>query len=263
MLIKNEVKYIDNLILLWKEAFNDEEDYIKLLFETLYKDNVLIFAEFDNDRIVSAFYLINSVIRSGNSLLDGYYLYAAATLKSHRNKGLMGKLIKEAQMYVASEGKAFISLVPGEKYLYSYYEKFGFETVMYRGKDLISSVGKSDKTDYSYISFVDYFEKREGKISVSSHNLCKEAYRYAAKCYEYLGIKAVSTDDFTFIYDVENNCIKELIFENVYNTVNLLPVKGDYTVYSPTGKEKEPFGMVWFFDINKKIENVYMNIALD
>ena len=266
MHIKPAEEYIYDLFNLWKEAFGDEEAYIKLFFETVYKENVTVFADFDNGKIVSAFYLMRSFIRDKNAVYDGYYLYAAATLKEYRGKGIMGKLITEAQNYVSAEGKSFISLVPGEEYLYSYYKKFGFSSVMYRRKDIIECDGENG-TYERYISFDEYFKKRDCVLKIKAHCFFQKVYSYAAACYEYLGLKALGGDDFLLVVDTKNNCVKELLTNSfdelsVYDKMkNILP-EGRYTVYSPFGKEKEPYGMVWFAD-EKIREEIYMNIALD
>ena len=263
MQIKASDEYKDDLFLLWKEAFGDEDGYISLFFNSIYKKNTRIFASLDNGKIVSALYLIPSYISADGKAYEGFYLYAAATLKSHRGRGIMETLINEAKNYASENGKAFISLVPGEEYLYSYYKKFGFEPVMYRGKSIINSTNDNAKADGYQISFDTYFNERDKKISVPSHHLCAEAYGYARLCYEYLGLRSFSTDNIAVIYDAENKCIKELLSENDDALIKSVLSKGDYIAYSPYGNEKEPFGMVWFADENIKIKDIYMNIALD
>ena len=95
-----------------------------------------------------------------------------------------------------------------------------------------------------------------------------DAYGYAERCYEYLGLKAYSYKDISFILDIENSCIKEFLTERSDYTSALselqkvLP-KGVYTVYSYKGKDNEPFGMVWFTDNDISLNEIYMNIALD
>lgn len=263
MLIKASDKYIRDLFSLWKEAFGDEDGYINLFFDTVYKENIIAFAEADNSKIVSVLYLMRSYIKYGSKLYDGYYLYAAATLKAYRGKGIMGKLINEAKDYVLSEGKSFISLVPGEEYLYSYYKKFGFESVMYRGKDFVLCDSATDKTADFTVAFENYFKNRQKVIDGASHHFSSEAYSYASKCYEYLGIKAIEAEYFSFIYDRENKCVTELLSSDGNETLKAFLPKGEYAVCSPNGEKKEKFGMVWFSDESLRIENIYMNIALD
>ena len=257
--------YEKDLFLLWKEAFSDEDAYIKLFFETVYKKDVTVFAELDNDRIVSALYLMPSFIKNKDTLLNGFYLYAAATAKKYRGKGIMARLITEAQNFAAAEGKVFISLVPGEDYLYSYYEKFGFFPVMYRGKITVECRAESVLND-SIISLKDYFAYRDSMLTSNAHLLCNDAYIYAASCYEYLGLKAIKADSFMLLLDSGSNCIKELLLNDesnltVFDEIKKVLPKGKYTAYTPFG-EAEPFGMVWFAK-EKICDKIYMNIALD
>ena len=195
MLIKASENVKKDLFSLWKEAFGDEDGYIELFFKTLFNENIRIFAEASDNKIVSVLYLMRSYIKTEEKIYDGYYLYAAATKLAYRGKGIMGKLINEAKDYVISQGKDFISLVPGEEYLYSYYKKFDFEPVMYRGKDIIESAGTCEAFEKHAITFDEYFRNREKELNVSAHCFYNEVYEYAEKCYEYLGLNAVRYAD--------------------------------------------------------------------
>lgn len=110
-----------DLRLLWQEAFGDSEETLDNFSVTgfspdrchcIWKDGVP----------VSALYWFDCQ-------LQGYklaYLYAVATLKSHRSKGLARQLLDETHKILKKRGYAGAILVPGEPDLFAFYEKMGY-----------------------------------------------------------------------------------------------------------------------------------------
>lgn len=157
-------KYKKSLADLWNVVFGDSYEYINNIYKEEYKEDILCFAEIEDEKAVSAFYLLRSCLHFDGKNYDGWYLYSAATLPEHRSKGLMGKLIKEAQQFCVSEGYDFISLVPANDGLYTYYDKFGFyEAMYYRSSTFrpsyISSSAVVQITDYDMIKYMRSFYK--------------------------------------------------------------------------------------------------------
>jgi GNAT superfamily N-acetyltransferase len=115
------------LISLWQTVFGDREETIRYFLENAVETGD-IFAEKINGKIVSAFYLVNATLVSGNKEKNVKYLYAAATLPEYRKQGIMSKMIKYAAEYVKQENTGYIALCPADESLYDYYEKLGFVT---------------------------------------------------------------------------------------------------------------------------------------
>ena len=112
---------IAELRLLWQEAFGDSEETLDNFFASCYSpDRCLCICE---DGIpVSALYWFDCE-------LCGYklaYVYAVATLKSHRGKGLARQLMEQTHETLKNQGYAGAILVPGEQSLFSYYERLGY-----------------------------------------------------------------------------------------------------------------------------------------
>ena len=106
---------------LWQEAFGDSEETLDNFFATGFSPDRFR-CIYEAGRPVSALYWFDCT-------LDGHklaYLYAVATLKSHRGQGLARQLMLEAHEILKSSGYAGAILVPGEKELFSYYEKLGY-----------------------------------------------------------------------------------------------------------------------------------------
>ena len=234
--------YKDTLSELWHNVFGDSYSYIELIFNKDFDDSILCFAELEGDEVVSAFYLLESSLLYNANTYKGYYLYAAATDKSHRGKGLMAKLIEEAQLYCKENGYDFISLVPSEESLYGYYGRFGFVSAMYS-----TSQNVSISDSYSTIDPMNYYYLR--KKYCKDHIVFDElAFSYAADCLKAAGYDFCSDGNCILIKNSENEII-ELLSQDDENC------------------KKHPFGML--YPINHKLKrnwkytDIYMNIALD
>ncbi len=269
MLIQSESRFIPSLKAVWKNVFGDEDEYIDLFFSSVFK-KCKTFAFFENEKIVSVLYLLDCKIRFGGELFSGYYLYAAATEKEYRKKGIMQKLISEAEEYSEKNGKDFISLVPANDGLYRYYSKFGFQTAMYKCADesvpIETVEPKTEKVSASeYTAF--RFENTENAFLWET-----EEMNYVFSCFAYYNTYAFKTEDSFFILNEEENEIKELLckkeaFEKGKNSLSALNSKEALQITSRFGKTKLPFGMI--YPINKKLkrqwskDDIYMNLALD
>ncbi len=115
----------DELISLWQTVFGDNKETIRYFFENAVETGD-IFAEKINGRIVSAFYLVNATLITGNNENNVKYLYAAATLPEYRKQGIMSRMIKYAAEYVKQKNADYIALCPADESLYDYYGKLGF-----------------------------------------------------------------------------------------------------------------------------------------
>lgn len=257
MLISPEKKFIPDLFSLWKTCFHDEDGYIRLFFEREY-ENCKTFAAFEDGEIVSVLYLLDCFISLEGERYDGYYLYAAATKPCCRGKGLMSALIKEAEDFAEHEGRAFIALVPGEESLYGYYERFGFDKLMYkyRTKADFGTPCRTEKCERDdYLSF-----RLSGLANCVQFE--KSEFSYVADCYEYSDISIFKGDGFRLICDGET--VYELLGENT-------GAAGGKTVFSQyplsVSSEKITFGQLYFTseETAEKFSNadIYMNHALD
>ena len=106
---------------LWQEAFGDSDAFLDSFFATGFSsDRCHYLAE--NGEIVSALYWFDCYI----SHYKLAYLYAVATAKKHRGKGLAQKLMTQTHSRLAETGYAGAILVPGEEPLFAFYEKLGY-----------------------------------------------------------------------------------------------------------------------------------------
>ncbi len=255
MLIENKDKYRDSLIALWNKVFGDSEDYIRLFFKRAYFDSEC-FGEIVCGEVVSALYLLKCEIKFEGKTYKGRYLYAAATLPEHRNKGLMAKLIGEAQPYAREGELDFIALVPADDSLYDYYGKFGFVTSMYKYK--LTADTAAENKSYGEITAEEFHKIR------SSSNINMLVYNevinnYAFECLKFSGNKIISLSDNSYYIEGEE------LFSNGDLSISEVPAGGTviYTNSPFSNSEKIRNGMIYSVNDSFKPHNIYMNIALD
>lgn len=59
------------------------------------------------------------------------YLYAVATHKDYRNRGICRALMENAHLLLQKSGYAGVILVPAEEHLFPFYERMGYTTCAY------------------------------------------------------------------------------------------------------------------------------------
>jgi len=117
---------------LWREAFGDDEKFISSFLNAYMIPEYNVPVAVENNKIVSALYLVDFDLYSETKLLGGCaYLFAAATKKSCRGKGFMSALVKYSAGLCANRGLKAVFLFPQAQNakLFGFYSKFGFETI--------------------------------------------------------------------------------------------------------------------------------------
>lgn len=265
-------KYKESLARLWHTVFGDEYGFIELVFKSEYDDCVLCFAELENERAVSAFYLIENTLKFEGRTFRGYYLYAAATLPECRGRGLMSSLIKQALEYCRQSGCDYVSLVPSEESLYSYYSRFGFLTAMYRCEALSKGDGASflSLPELTAEAALEMRNGFEGNIISFSES----AFSYAADCLYYYGHRFYALNGSSYLLCSAEGDFAELFSAKADPDEGLKGPCGRYNKLTAPffvkGCEEcrcVPYGML--FPVNAALErtwkptDIYMNIALD
>lgn len=113
---------IADLKILWQEAFDDPDDFTDLFFNKIYSP-ARCHCILDQGAPASALYWFDCYV-SGRKLA---YVYAVATLKSHRGQGLAQKLIHETHEILRQQNYAGVILVPAGEKLFAFYKNLGYE----------------------------------------------------------------------------------------------------------------------------------------
>lgn len=118
-------KDIPKLYALWEEAFGDTKETVDLFFDTCFQMQNTLVAVCDG-QVRSVVYLLRNVLQNGGKSFTASYIYAAATEKSYRGKGLMQALLTYTAETEAARDTDFLYLVPANAHLFRYYEKCGY-----------------------------------------------------------------------------------------------------------------------------------------
>lgn len=112
---------IPGLRRLWKQAFGDEDAFLDVFFTVGYApERCRCITE--NGEVIAALYWFNCAL-DGRKLA---YIYAVATSKAHRGKGLCHTLMAHTHEALKNAGYAGSLLVPGEEGLFRLYETMGY-----------------------------------------------------------------------------------------------------------------------------------------
>ncbi len=108
---------------LWKEAFGDEDAVIDSFFSTAYaSDRCRCITE--GDEILAALHILDCKCDDRPVA----YLYAVATAKKHRRKGLCRRLMEDTRRVLGELGYHGILLMPENEALRRFYGSMGYET---------------------------------------------------------------------------------------------------------------------------------------
>lgn len=117
-----EAEQIPQLKRLWMEAFGDSEEFLSRFFDGVFSpDRCRCVTE--KDGVAAALYWFDCQAE-GRPLA---YLYAVATVKKHRGKGLCRSLMENTHSLLAELGYAGSILVPEGQGLFRMYRGMGYE----------------------------------------------------------------------------------------------------------------------------------------
>ncbi len=107
---------------LWSEAFGDGDEFLDAFFDTAFAPERAL-AVYDDGDIIAALYWFDCECR-GKPVA---YIYAVATAKASRGKGVCHALMAEAHRRLSDRGYCGAVLVPGEKSLFDFYATMGYK----------------------------------------------------------------------------------------------------------------------------------------
>ena len=116
---------IPALTALWREAFGDSEAEIARFFAAVYPSAEGFAAEEDG-ALASMLFALPVTLAAGQTALPAAYLYAVATLRAFRGRGLAKALMAYAEKRLQKRGARAVLLVPGEPSLVGFYEPLGY-----------------------------------------------------------------------------------------------------------------------------------------
>lgn len=216
----------NGLINLWNEAFGDSIESIEFFLNARFNPGNTLIAE-DNGKIISMLFLFEGKVACGDGIFDAYYLYAAATLKAYRGRGIMAEMLKSAKNLAVQRNVDLICLKPADDRLFDYYEKHGYKsvfsikTVTLHGNfsALCNLSGKDNCADYS--------EARENVFGQFGRFIWDcNAVKFATEYHKFFGGKIfesrngyllyIQNDD---VYSVKELCFTLSEFQTLFNNL--------------------------------------------
>lgn len=114
-------KQIPQLRTLWREAFDDTEEFLDAFGTTAFSTQRCLCVTLDN-QVIAALYWFDCLYRDSPVA----YLYAVATAKAYRKRGICHKLMEHTHIHLTSLGYQGTILVPGNQNLFQFYGRMGY-----------------------------------------------------------------------------------------------------------------------------------------
>lgn len=206
---------IDSIISLWNEAFGDSEEDIRFFLDNRFvPENTVVFEEYG--AVVSMLFLLEGNLVLNNNSYSSYYLYAACTAKSCRGRGIMAMLLEKAKEVTAERNKYFICLMPGEKSLFHFYERFGYKSIFSRKIIYISRCELENVSVHDKCTMLtDYADLRQNAFGdFDRFNWDNNSIEFACKHHKLYGGKCLKSCKGYALYNISDECVnvKELTF---------------------------------------------------
>jgi len=153
---------------LWNICFPESPDFTKWYFENVFSlKNTLIYT--DNGKIAA---MLQEIPINFNNSGKATYIYGACTHPIYRKKGLMTQLLKQSFENDMQKGINQSILIPENKKLFKFYEKFGYNKTTLIKKELFKSSDLSQNSDNCCIFKKADFKDIKNMNSLYEKNLC-------------------------------------------------------------------------------------------
>ena len=212
---------------LWQEAFGDSPDCVSEFFAAFPGCRSYVAEE--AGEIAAMVHALPQILRA-DADLPAAYIYAVATLKSHRGRGLCRNLMAFAEADLKQSGFRCAVLTPGEPGLFRFYEALGYEAVFTRNRAAWDGGGTP-------VSPLEYAQLREAWLP-GPH----------------------------MVYDAATLAYAQRVYAlEFYKTPTGCCAAGpDYTAeVLPEDLGGRPFAMIKWLGPAQQIENAYLGFALE
>lgn len=127
------------LMRLWKDTFNDSDEYVRLIFSSSFSPS-LAEVEVVDDEVVAGLVGVPYQFGNAEKSLRGLYLCGLSTSPKFRSRGIMSALLERINTRAAELGFAFSFLIPADSGLRKYYHDRGYVNAFYRVVDNYTSL---------------------------------------------------------------------------------------------------------------------------
>lgn len=272
---------IPALYALWQEAFGDTTETIDLFFDTCFQPENTLVAEMDG-KPVAVLYLLENVLQTENGCFSAAYIYAAATAKQYRQRGLMSALLQYAHHTAEEHEWDFLYLVPADENLFRYYGSRGFQTAFYKQKHQLSrsvlQALAAENADVLPDTPEIRFSVRASALQAVPHIVWQMPVLDFSKRLEYaFDVQSVFCENGFAVWEQEQDfaevtefCCADGSFPKTARLLLNASDAADFVLYTPVGlfpdtNETIPVGMVKPVSARAKqnpVQNAYLGITL-
>lgn len=127
-IISDKEEYEEQMKVLWHECFGETKAYLDYYMSNQYRKNkVLMIVDEDAHELISMLHINPIQFCFGGYIQTVNYIIGVATKPKYQGQGLMKRLMTHALKQLKEEGNSFVLLMTDKE---TYYDKFGFHTVM-------------------------------------------------------------------------------------------------------------------------------------
>ncbi len=180
---------LEQLKNLWRESFDDTDEYINWYYENVFPNNVVFVAEIA-DEIIGMLHLNPYEVVTAETSEKAYYIVGVATKRGHRKKGIMKLLMSSAFGFMKKSGCTFTYLMPANVRYYqglgfvkleeSWWMKYSNKVVKKSVDDRYKLVAIADVTENQWMEFnknlsgrYSAFIKRDGAYMTDLDKQCQ------------------------------------------------------------------------------------------
>lgn len=154
---------------LWHVTFGDDFEYIEYVYG-VFKKHGRFYGLFDGKTLVSMMLVLDLPLNFYGQVQKSAYMYACATNKNYKGKGLFSSLYKQAKEALIKDGYENIYCVPQSDSLFGMYSKLGLDKYLYRSKIEVKFDGRlpeilfeqTDDYDRAYSLYCQRSRKSDG-----------------------------------------------------------------------------------------------------
>jgi len=253
------------IIPLWKEAFEDDEEYINTFLDVAEKEGKHFGAYDEKGELLSMLFLLDLPIKLGKESAKGAYMYACATRKDCRGKGFFRQLYENTKHTLEKEEYDCVFCVPESDGLFDFYKNLGFEKQLYRRRVSAKNDGKPCKVSFESKTHEEAYEIY--KNSISENLYCPIKSREVFE----LSLEAAEAEFFAFdggylIYDGEN--VSEIIVSGKSEPEVLVEAarlfgKDLFAYTLPKENDRERYAALCVLSKRDFPDNIYANLLMD
>lgn len=165
-----EQSHREGIISLWSETFGDSREAVEGFFAAF--PHCISYVAVENGQVVAMAHALPQLLSPDTKAA---YLYAVATDKNHRGRGLCRTLMAFAETDLKARGFGACVLTPGEPSLFRFYENLGYQTEFFRHRTAFEGG--------SPISLQEYARRRETLVTVPHMVYDEATLTYAQQLY--------------------------------------------------------------------------------